>query len=88
VATSVRLDPETERLLDQLARESGSSKSDVIRLAVRLAAAKPRRARRSRRPYDLLKGIVGSVRGGPDDLSERTGEGFRRVLAVRRPRRR
>lgn len=86
MATSVRMDSETERLLGRLAREAGSSKSEVIRLAVRLAARRQRRVPRSGRPYDLLRGILGSVKGGPPDLSERTGEGFRRVLAGRRSR--
>ena len=87
MATSVRLDADTEMLLVRLAREAGSSKSDVIRLAVRLAARQPRRKPWSKQPYDLLRGIVGSVRGGPLDLSERTGEGFRRVLVDRRRKR-
>jgi hypothetical protein len=86
LATSVRMDHETEKLLDRLAREAGSSKSEVIRSAVRLAAKQPKRSPRSGRPYDLLRGIVGSVKGGPSDLSERTGEGLRRVLASRRHR--
>ena len=79
MTTSVRMDSETERLLDTLARERGSTKSEVVREAVRLAA-KQRRPRRAKRPYDAFRGILGSVRGGPPDLSERTGEGFRRLL--------
>jgi Arc/MetJ-type ribon-helix-helix transcriptional regulator len=80
MTTSVRMDSETERLLDTLARERGSTKSEVVREAVRLAAKQRRRPRRARRPYDAFRGILGSVRGGPPDLSERTGEGFRRLL--------
>jgi hypothetical protein len=84
MATSVRMDLQTERLLDQLARERGLSKSQVIRDAVRLAARKARPSGRAPRPYDAFRGILGSVRGGPRDLSERTGMSFRRVLASRR----
>lgn len=84
MATSVRMDPQTERLLDQLARERGLSKSQVIRDAVRLAARKARSSGRSTRPYVAFRGILGSVRGGPPDLSERTGMSFRRLLASRR----
>ena len=51
MATSVRMDLETERLLDQLAREHGVSKSQVIRDAVRVAAGKARSARRAARPW-------------------------------------
>ncbi len=87
MATSVRMDPQTERLLDQLARESGLSKSQVIRDAVRLAARKPRSSERAPRPYEAFRGILGSVRGGPPDLSERTGTTFRRLLASRRAER-
>ncbi len=74
------MDSETERLLDTLARERGSTKSEVVREAVRLAAKQRRRPRRAKRPYDAFRGILGSVRGGPPDLSERTGEEFRRLL--------
>jgi hypothetical protein len=37
------------------------------------------------RPYDRMWDLIGSVRGGPADLSVRTGEAFRRPLAGRRP---
>lgn len=80
MTTSVRMDSETQRLLDTLARERGSTKSEVVREAVRLAAKQRRWPRRAKRPYDAFRGIVGSVHGGPPDLSERTGEGFRRLL--------
>lgn len=83
MATSVRMDSETERLLDRLARERGSTKSEVIREAVRLAARRGRGAPKSARPYQAFRGIIGSVRGGPVDLSERTGQGFRRHLLDR-----
>ena len=86
MATSVRMDLETERLLDQLAREHGVSKSQVIRDAVRVAAGKARSARRAARPYDAIREIVGSVKGGPSDLSEATGAHFRHLLAGRKAR--
>ena len=87
MATSVRMDLETERLLDQLARENGVSKSQVIRDAVRVAAGKARSARRGPRPYDAIREIIGSVKGGPSDLSEATGVRFRHLLAGRRAKR-
>jgi Arc/MetJ-type ribon-helix-helix transcriptional regulator len=80
MTTSVRMDSETERLLDQLARERGSTKSEVVREAVRLVARKERARRRVPRPYDAFRGIIGSVRGGPPDLSEQTGRRFRQLL--------
>jgi ribbon-helix-helix CopG family protein len=82
MATSVRMDLETERLLDQLAREHGVSKSQVIRDAVRLAARKARPGRVTR-PYDSFREVIGLVKGGPPDLSERTGTSFRRLLVDR-----
>ncbi len=87
MATSVRMDLETERLLDRLARENGVSKSQVIRDAVRVAAGKARSTRRAPRPYDAIREIIGSVKGGPSDLSEATGARFRRLLAGRRAKR-
>ena len=87
MAISVRMDLQTERLLDQLTRERGLSKSQVIRDAVRLAARKAHPSGRAPRPYDAFRGILGSVRGGPPDLSERTGMSFRRLLASRRAER-
>ena len=87
MATSVRMDIETERLLDRLARERGLSKSQVIRDAVRSAARTNRRPRRASRPYDAFRGIIGSVRGGPVNLSERTGSTFGRLLSERKAKR-
>jgi hypothetical protein len=77
------MDLETERLLDQLAHEHGVSKSQVIRDAVRLAARKARPAGRVMRPYDPFREVIGAVKGGPPDLSERTGRRFRRLLVDR-----
>jgi hypothetical protein len=86
VTTSVRMDAETERLLEDLARERGSTKAEVVRDAVRLVAKTKRRGSRDRRPYEAFRGIIGRVRGGPPDLSERTGERFRRMLLDGRKR--
>jgi len=80
VATSVRMDHETEKLLDSLAQEAGTSKSEVIRMAVRLAARERSTSLRAQRPHHILRGIIGSVRGGPRDLSEQTGKRFRELL--------
>lgn len=76
----MRMDAETERLLESLARERGSTKSEIVREAVKLAARKRSRSRIPERPYDAFRGIIGSVRGGPPGLSERTGERFRKLL--------
>jgi predicted DNA-binding protein len=73
--TSVRLDAETTRVLEELARSRSVSKSDVLREAIELLAAQERVV-----PYDRVADLVGSVRSGPRDLSERTGELFRKLL--------
>ena len=84
---SVRMDAETERLLENLARERGSTKSEIIREAVKLAARRRPRSRTARPPHEAFRGVIGSVRGGPPDLSERTGERFRKLLLDRRRKR-
>jgi hypothetical protein len=40
------------------------------------------------RPYEALRDVIGLVKGGPTDLSERTGEKFRALLLTRRTARR
>jgi len=62
MTTSVRMDSETERLLDTLARERGSTKSEIVREGVRLVAQKERRQRRVSRPYEAFRTVIGSVR--------------------------
>jgi Arc/MetJ-type ribon-helix-helix transcriptional regulator len=78
VPTSVRLDPETERALEQLARSRSVSKSEVVRQAIELLASQERQA-----PFDRIGDLIGCVRGGPADLSEETGTRFRQLLAER-----
>jgi Arc/MetJ-type ribon-helix-helix transcriptional regulator len=79
VPTSVRLDPETERALEQPARSRSVSKSEVVRQAIELLASQERQA-----PFDRVADLIGSVRGGPPDLSEQTGKRFRQMLADRK----
>jgi hypothetical protein len=81
------MDAETERLLEELAREQGATKSEIVRAAVRLAARRRPRSRTAKPPHDAFRGVIGSVRGGPPDLSERTGERFRKLLLDRRRKR-
>jgi Arc/MetJ-type ribon-helix-helix transcriptional regulator len=79
VPTSVRLDPETERALEQLARSRSVSKSEVVRQAIELLASQERQA-----PFDRVADLIGCVQGGPPDLSEETGTRFRELLAERK----
>lgn len=81
--TTVRLDTKTEGLLLRLSKTSGRTKSQVIRDAIyRLAQAEGALAD-SVRPYDAIAHLIGRVKNGPPDLSERTGEKVRKMLAER-----
>jgi Arc/MetJ-type ribon-helix-helix transcriptional regulator len=79
VPTSVRLDPETERALEQLARSRSVSKSEVVRQAIELLASQERKS-----PFDRVADLIGNVRGGPPDLSEDTGKRFHQLLTERK----
>ena len=84
---SVRLDSETERIVGRVARRRKQTKSEVVRAAI-AALAKEETPLSGGKPYEAVAHLVGSVRGGPADLSERTGYKFGRLLADRKRRRR
>jgi len=84
--TSVRLDAKTERLVEKIARDEGRTKSQVIREAIVAAAESKRGKREETRPYDRIAHLIGIAKGGPSDLSERTGEKFRKLLEEKRRR--
>jgi hypothetical protein len=81
---NVRLDVETERTIQQLARNKGQTKSEVIREAIGLLARQTKAAEETERPYDIVRDLIGCVRGGPPDLSVKTGEQFQRILMKKR----
>lgn len=83
---TVRLDSKTERLIQRLARKRGWSKSEVIRDAIDILVKRAQELERTERPFEAVRDLIGSIRGGPSDLSERTGDRFRRMLEDR-PRR-
>lgn len=83
---TVRVDPKTERLIQRLARKRGRSKSEVIRDAIDILAKRAQEQERTERPFEAVRDLIGSVRGGPSNLSEKTGDRFRRML-LDRPRR-
>ena len=37
-------------------------------------------------PYDSVRHLIGAVRGGPRELSERTGDRFRKAVTDKRNR--
>jgi hypothetical protein len=80
---TVRVDQKTERLIQRLARKRGRSKSEVIRDAIDILAKRAQEQEQTERPYEAVRDLIGSVRGGPCDLSEQTGDRFRRMLQGR-----
>jgi hypothetical protein len=77
---SLRLDDATRRTIARLARTRRRSQSDIVREAVSALIA---RAPGDDRPYAAWAPVIGIARGGPPDLSERTGERMRRILLER-----
>lgn len=84
---SVRLDAKTEALIGRLARKRRQTKSDVIRDAIGRLAKDEKDADGKKRPYDLVAHLIGCVKGGPPDLSTRTGEKFYQILVSKKERR-
>jgi hypothetical protein len=85
---SVRMDARTESLLGRLARKRRQTKSEVIRDAIGVLAKQEEKGTEKKRPYDLVAHLIGCVKGGPRDLSVRTGEKFRQMLVERSRKRR
>lgn len=75
MATSIRLDPFLGALLRRIARQSGCTESEVLRKAL-LRFAEERHVGEAPRPFDRVAHLLGCVRGGPPDLSARTGRRF------------
>lgn len=80
---TVRVDLKTERMLERLARQRGRTKSEVVRDAISVLAKSVDAQGPAEHPYDKVRDLIGCVHGGPADLSVRTGEAFRRMLAGR-----
>ena len=74
--TSVRLDPKTQGVLERLARSRSQTRSEVVRQAIELLAAKEPQP-----PFETVADLIGCVKGGPSDLSENTGQKLRELLA-------
>ncbi len=59
MALSLRLDPETERLVNRLARTRGQTKSDVLREALRALAREQAAPRSGPTVYDAIAQHIG-----------------------------
>ena len=79
--TSVRLDPETEALLDQLAQIHRRTKSDILREALRRLAQDEQVKDVDNGPYTLVVDLIGIAQGGPDNLARCHKQAFRDLLA-------
>ncbi len=82
--TSVRLNAKTEGLVARLARRRGETKSRVIRDAIEAYAKSEAAGHEPESAYEALKPWIGCVRGGPQDLSSRTGRKFGGMLRDRK----
>lgn len=82
--TSVRLDAETQSLLQRLARVSGRTKSEVIRDALHQLASATSDAAEERSTYALIADLVGIADGGPDNLARDHKKYFRERLRGKR----
>lgn len=86
MAMSVRLDKATEAWVRRTARHRGLTQSSVIREALRASAAVEQEKANGGSFLDAVADLVGLIRGGPTDLSERSGQRFTRLLRERRGR--
>ena len=84
MGTSVRLPARLERLVSRVAKERGTTKSEVICSALTVLEDESRTAHTCPTPYAAMKHLIGCASGGPSDLSVETGKKFRELLA-RRP---
>jgi Ribbon-helix-helix protein, copG family len=78
-AVNVRVDPQTAAFLERVARQTGRTKSEVVRQALetfRRQGAGPSAAP----PAETMSDLIGCWDSGGMRLSERTGERFTRLL--------
>ena len=91
MAFSLRLDPETERMIRQYADATGRTKGAVVREALELfIAAEAQQAKFTRTTLERLRPYVGSISSGGAQLSTNTHAKYREALTgksrARRPR--
>ena len=84
-AMALRLDDRTKRRIARLAARRGTTRSALVREAIAALVEKEER-QAAVRPHDLVKDLLGSVRGGDPDRSTDVGKKVRRMLKGRRPR--
>ena len=77
---TVRLDAETAALIERAARETGRTRSDVLRDAVRKSCARQKRPRKRETLYDKIKDLIGSCDSGGRNFSTDTGRKYAEML--------
>lgn len=82
---ALRLDDQTKRRIARLAARRGTTRSALVREAIAALVEKEER-QAAVRPHDLVKDLLGSVRGGDPDRSTDVGKKVRRMLKSRRSR--
>lgn len=78
---SVRLDPETEALLDRLAKNHQKTRSDVLREALHRMADLENATVAENGPYAAIADLIGIADDGPEDLAANHKQAFRDLLA-------
>jgi metal-responsive CopG/Arc/MetJ family transcriptional regulator len=78
---TLRLDPELRRRVDRIARRKKTSTSQVIREAITTWVEREDSAVT---PYESIKDLIGSVRGGDPHRSADMGKKFTELLRARR----
>ena len=76
---NVRVDPGIVAFLEQRARETGRSKSEIMREALEVLREQTTRPAH-RPPGEAMAHLIGSWDSGGLQLSERTGERFAKLL--------
>ncbi|MCI0418434.1 MAG: ribbon-helix-helix protein, CopG family [Acidobacteria bacterium] len=85
---TVRLDPRVQGIITQLARRQGKTKSAVVREAVQLYASTQKKKVRKTSLYSRISHLIGCVDSGGMNLSQDTGEKFRKILQEKHSRER
>ena len=78
-ALNVRVDAETAALVERIARQSGRTKSEVVREAL-IALVEQGKRTSPRAPAEAMAHLIGCWDSGGMRLSERTGERFAALL--------
>lgn len=82
--TSIRLDRETEEIVALITARTGSTRSEVIRTAIRrLAREEPLPAETA---YDTMADLLGVAAGGTRQYAARSEEVLRELLTRKRRR--